>query len=89
MPNLHTGEVQGSIPCAPTKNQAKSNDCDRLSRTLCPENIGAQQGTGRKSNSPGLILKNPHREKSGDGSQQECRSRDVGDDASKLVDRGA
>jgi hypothetical protein len=42
--HVHTGEVQGSIPCAPARSIAKSITYKTVSRRLCPKNYGAQPG---------------------------------------------
>jgi hypothetical protein len=46
--SLHTGEVQGSIPCAPTINTIKSITYLTASRRLCPGNLGVQPGHRRQ-----------------------------------------
>src|SRR6266567_4997620 len=45
--SLHTGEVQGSIPCASTRNTIKSIIYLTISCRLYPENIGVQPGYRR------------------------------------------
>jgi hypothetical protein len=45
--SLHTGEVQGSIPCAPTRNTIKSIAYATISHRLYPGNLGVQPGHRR------------------------------------------
>ena len=44
---LHTGEVQGSIPCAPTINTIESITYLTISRRLYPKNLRVQPGHRR------------------------------------------
>ena len=45
---LHTGEVQGSIPCAPTKKSTISICYNPVSHCLCPEVCWTQRGHRKK-----------------------------------------
>ena len=45
--SLHTGEVQGSIPCAPAISIIKSIAYLAVSHGLCPRNFGVQPGRRR------------------------------------------
>jgi hypothetical protein len=45
--SLHTGEVQGSIPCAPTRISIESITYTIISRDLYPRSLGVQPGYRR------------------------------------------